>query len=64
MTKVLCDYCGNEVNISKLVVADIDKDNMVYIKILPDKLVRTDLPVMYSPDICAYCIIKAIKERH
>ena len=62
MTKIFCDNCGAETNIGKTIMADLDKDTLVYINIEPTRL-NTTKQEFINPDLCAECIIKAIQQR-
>lgn len=62
MKKTFCDCCGDEVTIGQYVITDLDENTLVKIQIRPEMLNKRTGPIQ-NPDLCAECIIEAIKER-
>lgn len=61
MTKIICDYCGEEIKESfEDYRGDLDNRNLAIIRITPVLLNQTDNRID-NPDLCRECIIKVLR---
>ena len=60
-TKIICDYCGEEVKETfSDYRGDLNGEHLAIIEIKPVLLKCTDSKVV-DPDLCRKCIIKALR---